>query len=666
MTAIGFLFGAGFANTMIKFNKLDVTLATVFWLGLAVTVAVYMPGLNGIFIFDDIPNLSKLGESGGVKDFESFMRYVFGGVAGPTGRPVALLSFLLNANSWPTSPWSFKYVNLLIHLLNGVLLFTLLKNLAAVVEGGREKVSFPVLMAALLASLAWLLHPYLVSTTMYVIQRMAQLAMLFSLLGLLAWLKGRLLVAERPRAGYVWMTAGLILGGAFAALSKENGALLPLLAWSIEVTLFHSVMIRSPSIAPLNPLWRSVFFTLPWLLIVTYLLFLGFDNGWFADYPNREFSPVERLLTQCRVIFDYLHHWFVPRMYTSGVFYDHYQLSLNLLQPLSTIFSVLGLVLLCVLSWFYRTRYPLVSLAIIFFLASQLLESTTVPLELVFEHRMYLGGALLFFPAFYYLWKRESFLVPASASLLIVLILAVFCWRGAGLWGEYPAMIHVWAEKVPDSPRAQSKLASLYFNAGQYEKSQEILDDAVRKSPNSFPLHAARLLSQCHLAGASEEEKMRVLELAEKSLYRATWQNIMRTLLELPGDENCKGLSYEYFIAVVDQFLKHPRNKQRDRMAYAQLLHAQGLAYLFSGNHEQALNAFEKSNFKYNDAGKLMNVAMFLANAGLHSEAKSYAILALEKVRGSTMMRRSHFSMPRELEIKLFIKNLEENSAEHG
>ena len=60
---------------------------------------LYRLGAGGDFIFDDWSNLSLLGALGGVDSAETFWLYLLSGISGPTGRPVAAASFLLDANN---------------------------------------------------------------------------------------------------------------------------------------------------------------------------------------------------------------------------------------------------------------------------------------------------------------------------------------------------------------------------------------------------------------------------------------------------------------------------------------------------------------------------------------------------------------------------------------
>ena len=195
------------------------------WALLALTAAVYWPGLAGPLVLDDFENLKPLVDmhSGAI----SWQEVVFGSSVGVGGRPVAMLSFVLN---WQTSAgeiWSLKHTNLAIHLMCGALLFWLSGRLLA--EPLSAVPTHRWWLALLVASL-WLLAPMQVSTVLYVVQRMAQLATLFVLAGLLCYVTGRQQLTKRRRLGIALMCLCFVLFWPLATLSKQNGALLPLLA----------------------------------------------------------------------------------------------------------------------------------------------------------------------------------------------------------------------------------------------------------------------------------------------------------------------------------------------------------------------------------------------------------------------------------------------------
>src|SRR5579859_1790245 len=117
-------------------------LERAFWplLGVLLCIAwfAYRPGLSGVFLFDDFANLPTLGAYGPVDNAAAFWRYLTSGNADPVGRPLALLSFLLDANNWPADAYAFKRDNVLLHLLNGALLALLLRRFGRIVRPGRQ------------------------------------------------------------------------------------------------------------------------------------------------------------------------------------------------------------------------------------------------------------------------------------------------------------------------------------------------------------------------------------------------------------------------------------------------------------------------------------------------------------------------------------------------
>ncbi|MBI2970537.1 MAG: tetratricopeptide repeat protein, partial [Gammaproteobacteria bacterium] len=197
---------------------------------LSITAAVYIPALDSGYYIDDYYNLRDLSEVAA----RGYGSYVLSGISGPAGRPLSLLSFAVQHESWPQSPADFKAVNLALHLLIGFLLGVLVRRLGRHLNAGERQASWVGVVAAGI----WLLHPMQLTTVLYTIQRMTQLCTLFVLLGLLGFLAGRRLCElRRLRQGYALMSIAIAAGTFLAVLSKENGVLLPLLALIMDVTL---------------------------------------------------------------------------------------------------------------------------------------------------------------------------------------------------------------------------------------------------------------------------------------------------------------------------------------------------------------------------------------------------------------------------------------------
>jgi hypothetical protein len=211
---------------------------------LLLTVLVYAPGLHGPVIFDDMPNIFENGRMQAVDGFDGrkIAAATWSGDAGPLKRPVSMLTFALNYAATGADVFYFKVTNLAVHLITGLSLgYLTWLLLGAYRERQRPDLS-PVRQAwlSLLVAAAWLLHPLNLSPVLHVVQRMTSLCALFTVWGLIFYLLGRERLTRHGRslAGWSMIGFGLFGFGALAALSKENGALLPFFMILIEALLF--------------------------------------------------------------------------------------------------------------------------------------------------------------------------------------------------------------------------------------------------------------------------------------------------------------------------------------------------------------------------------------------------------------------------------------------
>src|SRR5690349_7581677 len=307
------------------------------------TAVAYLPGLHGGFLFDDFANLPALGDTGPITRWDTFWRYLTSGSADPMGRPLALLSFLLDARDWPADPYSFKRTNLVIHLLNGVLLFLLLRQLGRTLTAGPEQDRARLDIAAVLGASFWMAHPLFVSTTLYIVQREAMLPATFSLLGLLAWLRGReSMVGGAPWSGRIWIAAGLAICTGAALMSKANGILLPALALTLEFALLRPCERAAHGATPPRSYARTMllFGWVPTLLVAAYLLYAGWHGIAAGISDARPWTLGQRLMTEPRVLVTYLHMLWLPTPFTAGLFNDQVNASTSLLHPWTTVPSL--------------------------------------------------------------------------------------------------------------------------------------------------------------------------------------------------------------------------------------------------------------------------------------------------------------------------------------
>ena len=412
---------------------------------LLLTALIYAPGLHGPFLFDDYANLPQLGELGGIRDLPSLWSYLLGNTSGPTGRPLSMASFVLNDVAWPSDPFAFKWTNLCLHLLNGVLLFGFARSLLAT-----HPHSAPI---ALFVSAAWLLNPLFVSATLYVVQRMAILAATMCLAGLWAYCAARKHWQTGP-----WRAPGLLVlvGGssALAVSAKENGALLPLLILLVETLWLGSLA------PPLRMREKLLVFAPTAGVVAAYLLWFMLTADWERAYLARDFTVAERLLTQARALWSYLFHWLWPWSTPTGLYADTYPASRGFLQPAQTALAVLALATTTILLFHLRRRQKPLALAGFFFLVAHMLESSVWPLELYFEHRNYLPAVLLAMPfAVSAARPGRQWLV---AILLAWLLASAHATRErASLWADELTLKLSWHQSSPASLRAAADLSAL-------------------------------------------------------------------------------------------------------------------------------------------------------------------------------------------------------------
>jgi hypothetical protein len=345
-------------------------------IGLLLCGLLYWPGLHGSFLFDDAANITA---NPALPLFDGSLSSLISastnGVASPLGRPLSMASFALNLHYFGPGPFSFKLVNLLIHLANGLLVFTFFRQLWPAFAPER-KPCFPALCAAA----AWLLHPLNLTPVLFVVQRMTSLAALFTLAALCLYVAGRRM---QGRSGWLPVAIALLVCWPLGLLSKESAAVLPLFLLLCEYFVLGGLR-RFSSRTLLAGAGAAILLGIVTLALVWTPLASG--------YAFRDFSLAERLMTEARVLWFYLLQILLPMPDLFALHHDDIAISRGMVQPATTLVAIIGWIAVMVLAIRYRRRLPLLSFAIAWFLVAHLLESTILPLEIAYEHRNYLAS----------------------------------------------------------------------------------------------------------------------------------------------------------------------------------------------------------------------------------------------------------------------------------
>jgi hypothetical protein len=358
----------------------------------AVSAAIFYPGLSGPFIFDDQANiLSNPYTSIHRLDLSTLFLSAASGSAGPLGRPIPMMTFALNYffSGGFNHTLGFKLTNLVIHIINGFLVFQVFRFLTILQQTRENKPGLgnPDLnrsgYVALALAIFWTIHPIQANSVMYIVQRMTTLSAFFVLLGLNSYLVVRTRDNIKSFNKYILISAipvFLILG----LLSKENAILLLPFILLIEVFYFKDSKVLK-FLKQWSP-WSTII-----LVVAGIVAFILLINYSLTGYSGREFNLSQRLMTEMRILVFYLSLIFVPLLYKFSLFHDDIAVSTSLLLPTTTLYSLLLLVSITLVAIIYRKRYSYLLFGWLWYLVAHSLESSFIPLELAHEHRNYVA-----------------------------------------------------------------------------------------------------------------------------------------------------------------------------------------------------------------------------------------------------------------------------------
>jgi tetratricopeptide (TPR) repeat protein len=592
---------------------------TAFWallaLAASLTALAYLRGLHGVFLFDDFANLPTLGATGPIDNWPAFWRYITSGAADPTGRPLALLSFLIDARDWPADPFPFKRTSLILHIVNGLLLALLLRRLGRTLHGQSMRVD----LAAALGAALWLLHPLFVSTTLYVVQREAMLPTTFVLLGLLGYSHGRELAARGKSSG-VWIAALAI--GACTGLglaSKANGILLPLLAWLADaIVLAPALPIAQAALRRRFAWMRLAVLILPSSIVLAWLAQQGLYFSLHGAPAFRPWTFGERLLTEARIVCDYLALLWLPHPYTAGLFNDAFPVSTGLLSPPSTLAAIVFLAALIAGAVAIRKRAPALALAIVFYFVGQLLESTVIPLELYYEHRNYLPALLMFWPLALWL-TGAGHAVPARRTLIVLLplLFAGMTYFRADLWGNAQQQAQMWAEKNPASPRAQAYAAAAERARGRPDLAVARLRDVHVAADDDIQIALNLVGAECELGHVAPADIARADAALRNARItgRLGYDWFDEAIARIARGKHCAGLDAEVIRRLLDAAAANPNaaesaGRRQDNFSL------RGSLALALHDPDSALAYFNQALDAKPDPGAALNQAAQLGAAG--------------------------------------------------
>ena len=450
-----------------------------------VSVLLYINIFHAPFVFDDVTIRDN------ARIHVDSLSELFGILFDSThDRRIGYFTFALNFYVGGLDTYGYHLVNHLLHLISGGLVFWLVSTTLKLprlcrsatrkqaglsgelmgTENQADKIAF-------FTALIWLVHPVQIQTVTYIVQRLAGLSALLFLTAFAFYLKGRLSL-DRERYLFFGLSA---LAGLISLGVKQNVAVLPFFIVLYDLYFFSE--------APWEALKKRIkwVFLLGVFLILVTLFYLG-PSFWATlqeRFAQREFTMGQRLLSEARVVLYYLSLIALPLPSRLNVDYD-FPVSISLFDPVTTLPSV-GVVLVGIgYAFKVAGKRPLLSFAILWYFGNLAIESTIIPLDLVFEHRLYLPSLAPIAVVTAFVSQKFSGRKEAGVLLLatIAVIFGFWTFQRNEVWTD---PVRLWSDNVQKSPnkaRVHGNLGKALLDAGQYKAAAAAFENALQRDPN--------------------------------------------------------------------------------------------------------------------------------------------------------------------------------------
>jgi protein O-mannosyl-transferase len=431
----------------------------------AIILWLYSPALNGHFIFDDL-----------ALPFCKPIRHaaLSAWISNSGVRPVLMMSYWLNYRISGDRPFSYHFVNLVIHFVNTALVFLVLLRILQSAGWIRRKSR----VASAIGAFVFAIHPLQTESVSYIAGRSESLAALFLLLAYVVFL-------YRRKEAISWWEAVqvLVLFGA-AVKTKENAV-----AFAPILILTDLYWPEAFSLRGLRRNWRLYGLMIPGAILAAFAVFRLLASAGTAGFSVATFKWYQYAFTEARAIFVYIRMAIWP----SGLSLDHdFATSYTILEHGAICWMIL-LASLVAISIILRRRYPLFCFGLLMFLIWLAPTSSVVPLDdALVERRMYLPliGLILIGCE---LGMRVK--LPAAAcvaSLCIAgILLGTSCYTRNRLWGDPEKLMETAADHAVHNPRPLLNFAEILIENNECASTQPYLVRAERRLPNNYYVNVA-------------------------------------------------------------------------------------------------------------------------------------------------------------------------------
>jgi len=455
-----------------------------------IILATYSNTFHASWHFDDKSNILKneplhLSDLSWHNIKKTFFASIDG--SGRMYRPVACLSLAINYYFGKTNVFGYHLVNISIHFLASLFLFLFIY----------ETLRLPLLEAkygpnayfiASLAAVLWAVNPIQTQAVTYIVQRMASMAGMFYVICMYFYLKGR----TEKRAELRIIFFGLCLATGILGMGcKENAFMLP-----ASIYLFDLFLIQGLTKETLkkNVKAASIIILLIICMGIAYYFLSHKDIPILSLYKERAFTLKERLLSEPRIILFYLTLIFYSVPTRLSLAHD-IAISKTLFDPPTTLFAILFIVFILLAALYISKTRPFVAFGVLFFFLNHLIESSFIPLELVFEHRNYIPSMFLFVPVAilliaainYHLLRKPIQLAIVTFVICVIVGQGHSTFMANALWRTEESLWMAATEKAPGLWRPWHNLGKSYSERNMHKEALTNYLTALSKKVISTP-----------------------------------------------------------------------------------------------------------------------------------------------------------------------------------
>ena len=485
----------------------------------------------------------------------------------------------------------------MLHLINGLLIFWLLILLSP--QAVSRDTANQTFFAAIVTTI-WLVHPLQVSTVLYAVQRLVSLSTLFMLAALITYVKARYLALNRPIIGATLAVFGVTAFLTLGLLSKEIAILTPVLILIIELIFFR---FKYPTGSTRFRLSRVTFLVIAAAPVALAALgAVALFPSFLQPYSGREFSLLERLLTEQHALATYLKLIFLPFPANMSLFHDSFPIVRALTPATVFYFAIVALIIFAV---YQRKVQPWIAFGILWFFGCHLLESTFLPLELVFEHRNYLA---LLGPAVIVVVLIQSALSHASANRLfppviafLIAILAFNTHARAMVWSNHELLLRANYENYPASSRVLTGLIAISSAKGDNQAALNYLRELQAAKDDSAAPYILEIEFFCNAEEEAESAINNALERLESGVIDVFTMNALRSISNKVWKGHCPAITRRQ----LEELLNRAASTGNYNTKIACHIHeANTRLYILESDETAALASFKKAQRACSAVGK--------------------------------------------------------------